>query len=56
MKTKVSIGKDSRWTRPGKMNKHELMAGVQQAEEGSFHSVQESMTNFEQWLKTRKKL
>ena len=54
MKTKVTSEKDSRWTRPGKTSYQEFLAGIKQAEEGRFQSVQESMSNFDQWLKTRK--
>ena len=54
MKTKVSSTNNSQWTRPGKMNNQEFLAGIEKAEKGRFYTVQESMTNFEQWLKARK--
>jgi hypothetical protein len=42
------------WTLPGNsLNQDEFLEGIQKAEEGPFNSVQESMENFEQWLKSR---
>jgi hypothetical protein len=44
------------WTLPGNsLTQDEFLEGIQKAEEGSFHSVQESMENFDQWLKSREK-
>jgi hypothetical protein len=53
MKTKVELEKDSRWTRPGKMSKIAFLKGIKQAEEGTFYSVEESISNFEKWLQMR---
>ena len=44
------------WTTPVNSLSHdELMTGILKAEEGPFYTVQESMENFEQWLKAREK-
>jgi len=44
------------WTIPGNsLSQDEFLEGIQRAEEGPFNSVQESMENFEQWLKSREK-
>lgn len=44
------------WTTPDQSLSHdELMSGILKAEEGPFYTVQESMENFERWLKTREK-
>ena len=44
------------WTSAGhSMSQDELMAGILKAEEGPFYTVQESMENFERWLKAREK-
>ena len=44
------------WTLPGNsLSQDEFLDGIQKAEEGPFYTVQESMENFEQWLKSREK-
>ncbi|HEY3372395.1 MAG TPA: hypothetical protein VGK10_16185 [Prolixibacteraceae bacterium] len=44
------------WTTSGNSLSHdELMSGILKAEEGPFYTVQESMENFERWLKAREK-
>ena len=44
------------WTTPENTLSHdELMSGILKAEEGPFFTVQESMENFERWMKTRYK-
>jgi hypothetical protein len=44
------------WTLPGNsLSQDEFLDGIQKAEEGPFSTVQESMENFEQWLKSREK-
>jgi len=44
------------WTLPGNsLSQDEFLDGIQKAEEGPFNNVQESMQNFEQWLKLREK-
>lgn len=37
------------------LSTEEFLSGIKEAEEGSFHSVQESMENFEKWMKSREK-
>lgn len=37
------------------LSQDEFLSGIKQAEEGPFFTVQESMENFEQWLKSREK-
>lgn len=42
------------WTTPGNSLSHdEFMVGILKAEEGPLYTVQESMENFERWLKAR---
>jgi|APHig6443717497_1056834.scaffolds.fasta_scaffold2498945_1 hypothetical protein len=55
MKQKLLQKDEIRWTRHGNMSENEFIAGIKKAEEGPFHSVQESITHFETWLKSRKK-
>ena len=44
------------WTLPdNSLSLNEFLSGIVKAEEGSFYTVQESMENFEQWLKSREK-
>jgi predicted transcriptional regulator len=44
------------WILPGNsLSQDEFLSGIKQAEEGPFFTVQESMENFEQWLKSREK-
>lgn len=44
------------WITPGKsLSEDEFRAGIQKAEEGPFHTVQESMENFETWMNSRSK-
>ncbi|MDP2338097.1 MAG: hypothetical protein Q8N05_16965 [Bacteroidota bacterium] len=44
------------WTLPGNsLSQDEFRTGIQKAEEGPFYTVQESMENFELWLKSREK-
>lgn len=35
------------------LSESEFKKGIKEAEDGSFHTVQESMTHFETWLKKR---
>jgi hypothetical protein len=37
------------------LTRDEFMDGIKKAEDGPFHSVQESMENFEKWLKNKEK-
>ena len=44
------------WTSPDiSLSQNELLSGILKAEEGPFYTVQESMENFERWLKAREK-
>ena len=44
------------WVLPGNsISQDELLAGIREAEEGPFFTVQESMENFELWLKSGEK-
>ena len=44
------------WTTPANsLSYDELLSGILKAEEGPFYTVQESMENFERWLKAREK-
>lgn len=44
------------WTAPDNaLSPDEFMSGILKAEEGPFFTVQESMENFERWMKTREK-
>jgi hypothetical protein len=55
-KTKVSKQVSKNWVLPGKtISNDEFMAGINESEKGPFHSVQESMENFEQWMKSPEK-
>ena len=49
--------KEINWAIPGQTVTHdEFMSAVRKAEKASFHTVEESMQNFDKWLKSRKKL
>ena len=37
------------------LTQDEFLSGILKAEEGPFYTVQESMENFEQWLKSRER-
>jgi hypothetical protein len=44
------------WVLPGtSISQDEFLSGIQEAEKGPFQTVQESMENFEVWLKSREK-
>ena len=44
------------WVLPGKsLSQDEFMDGIKEAEKGPFHTVHESMENFELWMKSREK-
>jgi hypothetical protein len=56
IKIKVQKTDCKNWTvTDTNLTQEEFLAGIQKAEEGPFYSVQESMENFEQWLKSREK-
>lgn len=52
---KEQENKDLRWVKPGKIEHDTFLKGIAEAEKGPFFSVQESMKNFENWLKNREK-
>jgi hypothetical protein len=44
------------WILPGtSISYDEFQDGIKEAEKGQFHTIQESMENFELWLKSREK-
>jgi hypothetical protein len=45
---------ENRFTSVNTLSEHEFSKGIKKAEEGAFFTVQESMTEFERWLKKRK--
>ena len=46
----------SQWVKPGQpISEEEFREQLRKAEEGKFHTVQESMEQFEIWLKSREK-
>jgi hypothetical protein len=48
--------KDRNWALPNQViSQEEVQNAIQYAEKGPFHTVQESMQRFEQWLESRKK-
>lgn len=48
--------KSKSWVLPGQsLSQDEFIAGIKEAEEGAFHTVQESKENFKVWLKSREK-
>lgn len=46
---------ENRFTTLNTLSGSEFSRGIKEAENGSFNTVQESMTKFETWLKKRKK-
>ena len=58
MKLKTSIkSRDMKnWVSPNcSLTQEEFITGIQKAETGRFHSVQQSMKNFELWLSSEAK-
>ncbi len=48
--------KDRNWALPNHVvSEDEVRTAIQDAEKGTFHTIQESMAHFEQWLESRKK-
>jgi len=45
---------ENRFTSVNTLSERELKEGIKKAEKGPFYTVQESMTQFETWLKKRK--
>jgi predicted transcriptional regulator len=46
---------ENRFTSATTLSEKEFKKGIEKAEKGPFYTVQESMTQFESWLKERKK-
>ena len=44
---------ENRFTSANKLSEAEFKKGIKEAEKGPFYTVQESMTQFESWLKKR---
>jgi predicted transcriptional regulator len=45
---------ENRFTSANTLSESEFSEGIKKAEKGPFYTVQESMTEFESWLKKRK--
>ncbi len=55
-RTKDQKKNNNEWTLPGNsLSQKEFLDGIQKAEEGPLYTVQESMVNFEQWLRLKEK-
>ena len=55
-KKKKHIDPNQNWTNPEKtLSKEDFLSGIKDAESGPCQSVQQSMENFEKWLKSREK-
>ena len=53
---KQKKNQDIKWLAPDtRLTRDEFMDGIKKAEDGPFHSVQESMENFDKWLINREK-
>ncbi|MCF8360759.1 MAG: hypothetical protein K9H26_18535 [Prolixibacteraceae bacterium] len=56
LKTSTKNSDAKNWTSPNySLTQEEFVTGIQKAEKGPFHSVQQSMDHFETWLKSREK-
>jgi len=56
IKTTEQKKKPKSWLILGQsLSQDEFLSGIKEAEEGAFHTVQESKENFETWLKSREK-
>ena len=57
--TKVKVDGETNernWALPNQIvSLDEVQATIKSAEKGPFHTIQESMEHFEQWLKSRKR-
>ncbi|GEM_PF-5705400 len=53
---KEHIASNQNWTNPGiTLSKEDFLSGIKDAESSPCQSVQQSMDNFEKWLKSREK-
>lgn len=56
LKTSIKNSDLKNWISPQcSLTREEFLNGIQKAENGQFHSVQQSMKNFELWLKSKVK-
>ena len=56
MRIKKQEKESKSWILPGTIiSQDEFMEGIRQSEKEPFHTVQESMENFELWVKSREK-
>jgi len=56
IKMTVQKKKPKNWVLPGQsLSQDEFVSGIKEAEEGAFHTVQESKEKFDIWLKSREK-
>ena len=56
VKTQSQKKKPKSWLLPGQsINQDEFLSGIKEAEEGTFHTIEESKENFEAWLKSKEK-
>jgi hypothetical protein len=56
LKTTIKKSDFKNWVSPQcSLTQEEFLMGIQNAENGEFHSVQQSMKNFEIWLKSKSK-
>jgi len=56
VKTQTQKKRPKSWLLSGQsINREEFLSGIKEAEEGAFHTVEESKENFEAWLKSKEK-
>lgn len=56
IKAKDQQGEPQSWILPGNsISQDDFKSAIQKAEDGSFNSFQESLENFELWLRSREK-
>jgi len=51
MKTKVTVKKETQWTRPGKLTQQEFMDDIHKAENGPFFTIDEIKESVAIWKK-----
>ena len=55
-KVQLESKSENKWLSPdSNLSYDEFKEGIKKAEEGPFHSVQQSMQNFELWIKNKAK-
>lgn len=56
LKTSIKKSNSKNWVSPQcSLSYNEFLAEIEKTENGQFHTVQQSMENFELWLKLREK-